>query len=178
MIRKSVLFLILIVSLTACLQLRRDTITPTPPPQEQLPTPSPTPTNTPYPYGWTDENAVMSGICFEAANDAAGDVFVLRSAEDHIRFYGLADNSGLCRHPVQRYPFDFSTGRVLAGLWSAGMGCTAHHDILDMIRDDRAKTLLIRLRFVTEGDCPYELIRPFWIGIDGVTDYGIQIEVE
>jgi hypothetical protein len=177
MAKKSALYLLLILMLNACLALNRGSITPTPPPQLQ-PTPSPLPTNTPYPYGWTNENAVMNGICFEAANDAAGQVFVLRTAEAHIRFYDLADNSGLCRHPVTRNPFDFSAGRVLAGLWSAGKGCTARHDILDMIRDDHAKTLLIRLKFVAEGDCPYELVRPFWIGIDGVADYDIQIEVE
>jgi hypothetical protein len=145
----------------------------------QIVTATPAQTNTPFPYPWTDENAVMSGICFEAANDSAlsRTVFVLRSAEEHIRFYGLADESQLCRQPVIRNPFEFAGGRVLAGLWSRGTGCTARHDVLGIDRDDDIKQLLIRLRFVTEGDCNYELVRPFWIGLDGVLDYEIDIEV-
>lgn len=139
--------------------------------------PTPTPAATANPYPWTDENAIVSGICFEAALDAAGDVFVIRTPEDHIRFYGLADNSGLCRHPVTRNPFDFADGHVLAGLWSAGTGCTARHDVLDYRRDDQAQQITINLRFVTEGDCPYELVRPFWIGLDA-DDYAVIISVE
>jgi len=126
---------------------------------------------------WVDANAVMAGICFEAAHDAAEQVFTLRSAEEHIRFYGLADNSGLCRRPVERRPFDFSGGRVLAGLWSAGQGCTARHDLLSFARDDAARTITIRLALVVEGDCPYELVRPFWIGLDAAQDYTIIIDV-
>jgi hypothetical protein len=129
------------------------------------------------PYRWTDETAVMSGICFEAALDAAGKVFVLRDAQAHIQFYDLADNSELCRRPVARNAFDFSSGRVLAGLWSYGTGCIARHDVLSIARDDATRTLLIRLNFVTEGDCNYELVRPFWIGLDGVRDYQIEIQV-
>ncbi len=137
------------------------------------------PTRTPaLDYSLTDESAVMSGICFESALDAVGKVFVLRNAADHIHLYDLADNSGLCRRPVRRHPFDFENGRVLAGLWSTGWGCTARHEVLDLARDDDAKTIAIRLRFVTEGDCPYELVRPFWIGLYGVTDYAIEITVE
>lgn len=119
----------------------------------------------------------MSGICFEAALDAAGKVFVIRNAEQHIQFYDLADNSHLCRHPVARNSFDFANGRVLAGLWNYGTGCTARHDVLAINRDDAAKTLTIQLQFVTEGACNYELIRPFWIGLDGVADYQINLQV-
>lgn len=168
--------IVLLLILGGCLMLAP--LDETPP---ALPTPVFVATNTPAlltAYGWTDENAVMSGICFEAAYDAAGQVFVLRSAIEHIRFYGMADHSRLCRRAVTRHPFDFSGGRVLAGLWSAGIGCTARHDVLEVARDDSAKTLHIRLRFITEGDCPYELARPFWIGLDGVGDYDISISVE
>lgn len=143
----------------------------------QIITATPALTNTPFPYPWTDENAVMSGICFEAANDSAGTLFVLRSAEEHIRLYGLADESQLCRQPVIRSAFEFAGGRVLAGLWSRGTGCTARHDVLGIDRDDDIKQIIIRLRFVSEGDCNYELVRPFWIGLDGAADYDIDIEV-
>ena len=128
-------------------------------------------------YPWTEENGVMSGFCFESALDAAGQTYILRSSEDHIGFYDLADNSQLCRHPVTRYPFDFGNGRVLAGLWSYGRGCTAHHDVVAYNRDDAARTISIQLRFVTEGTCDYELVRPYWIGLSNAVDYQIEITV-
>lgn len=127
---------------------------------------------------YQDANDVIRGICFEAAFDSAkqGLTFVLRDTEAQIAFYDLADNSELCRHPVERVPFDFSGGRVLVGLWSTGVGCTAHHDVLDTIRDDSVKTYQLSIRFVAEGDCPYELVRPFWVSIDGASDYTITID--
>lgn len=128
-------------------------------------------------YPWADENAVMSGICFEAALDAAGKVFVLHSSEEHSRFYDLADNSRLCREPVARIPFAFANGRVLAGLWSAAEGCSASYDVLDVKRDDSAKTITIQLRLVAEGECGYELVEPFWIGLDNAADYQVSISV-
>lgn len=130
------------------------------------------------PYPWSDENTSISGICFEAALDAAGRVFVLRTPEEHIQFYNLADNSGLCARPVLRLPFEFGGGRVLAGLWSAGSGCTARHDVLDYSRDDAARRFSVTLRFVTAGDCPYELVRPFWIGLNDAAGYEVQITVQ
>lgn len=144
-------------------------------PPVPMPTARPSPT-TPSPF--TDAGAVMAGICFEAAFDAEGQVFVLRDAEDHIRFYDLADNSTLCRRPVERVPFDFSGGRVLAGLWSAGTGCTARHDVLDYTRDPTAETITLRLRFSTEGDCNYDLVRPFWVAIPDAGDDAVEIIVE
>ncbi|MCB9449993.1 MAG: hypothetical protein H6672_01050 [Anaerolineaceae bacterium] len=129
-------------------------------------------------YPWHDENQVMAGICFEAAFDAAGQVFVLRSAEDHIHFYELADQSRLCRHPVTRYPFDFSSGDVLAGLWSKGEGCTARYEVVAYNRDDAADTFTITLRFITEGDCAYDLVSPFWVGLPGLAGYDIRINLE
>lgn len=137
-----------------------------------------TPTATPIPYPWTDENAVMSGICFEYALDQAGQVFVLRGADAHIRFYGNADASRLCRRPVTRISFDFDDRRVLAGLWSAGHGCTARHEVLAVQRDDSKQVLIIRLKFVTEGECDYELVRPFWIGLEDAADYQVELMVE
>lgn len=152
---------------------------PAPAPQPSpLPTPSTAPT-TPagltLPDGWTDETATVRGICFEAALDAAGRVFVIRDAEQHIQFYSLADNSGLCRRPVERLPFDFSGGRVLAGVWSAGTGCTARHEVIESRRD--AGEHRLTLRFITEGDCPYELVRPFWVGVTaGEAEVVITVE--
>lgn len=143
-----------------------------------LPTPTLPPTSTPFPFGLEGAISVMSGICFESANDAVDQVFVMRSADEHIHFYDLAENSGLCRRPIIRNPFDFSGGRILAGIWTAGVGCTADHDILDYQRDDANKRLTFQLRFVTAGDCPYELVRPFWVAIDNASEYEVSIHVE
>jgi hypothetical protein len=137
----------------------------------------PLPTSIGAIYPWVDANPLMAGICFEAAQNAAGQVFVLRDSDAQTRFYDQADNSHLCRHPVTRYPFDFSNGGIVAGLWSAGHGCTARHDVLGVERDDAARRFTIHLRFVTEGSCDYELVRPFWIGLDGLAGYDIQIIV-
>lgn len=134
------------------------------------------PTISPYP--WTDENQVMSGLCFESVYDAAGKTFVLRGPEALANFYDLADNSELCRQPVARNSFDFSDGRILAGIWSRGEGCSAHHEVENVVRDDTARTFFIFLRLVVEGDCTYQLVRPFWIGLSGITDYEIQFVVE
>lgn len=131
------------------------------------------PTLSPYP--WVDASAVMNGICFESAFDAAGRTFVIRSAEDHIAFYDAADSSQLCRRPVVRNPFEFSDGRILAGGWSKGRGCTAQHEILGFQQDDANQRLLVDVRFVTEGDCNYELVRGFWIGIADMPGYEIVI---
>ncbi|HEX2622559.1 MAG TPA: hypothetical protein VHL11_20505 [Phototrophicaceae bacterium] len=136
-----------------------------------------TPEATPL-SGWTDEINIMSGICFESAYDAKEITFVIHNDNELSTFFNLADNSDLCRHPVERQVFDFSNGRILAGLWSYGHGCKAHHDVLSIDRDDTAKKLTMHLKFVIEGDCDYELIRPFWAGLQGVSDYEIKIEVE
>lgn len=135
------------------------------------------PSATVFPDGLTDELPVMRGICYDAAFDARDQVFVLRSAEEHIHFYDLADNSELCSFPVERYPFDFSTGNVLAGTWTYGIGCTAWHEITSVKRDDDAKHISIHTTFHVNGDCNYELIRPFWVGIIGAQSYDIEILV-
>ena len=127
---------------------------------------------------WTDETAIMNGICFEAALDAVGQFFVIRNNQQLLSFYDLADNSNLCRHPVGRNSFDFSNGRILAGFWSNGTGCTAYHSLESHNLDQSTHTLTIQLRLVTEGTCDYELIRPFWIGINSLQSYEIILELE
>lgn len=119
----------------------------------------------------------MSGICFESAHDAAGQTFIIQSPEALINFYELADHSELCRQPVTRNRFDFRDGRILAGIWSRAQGCKAHHEVDRFVRDDAARTLFIFLNLVVEGNCAYELVRPFWIGLSGVSGYDIQFVV-
>ncbi len=135
------------------------------------------PTLTPVPM-WQDASPVMAGICFEAAFDAAGQVFVLRDSPALSDLYDLADNSELCRQPVARETFDFRDGRVLVGLWSQGNGCTAEHEVIDMERYTAQRIISLRLRFTTGGTCPYELVRPFWIALPDAADYEIHIVME
>ncbi|MFN8373359.1 MAG: hypothetical protein U0694_10865 [Anaerolineae bacterium] len=129
-------------------------------------TPEPTVTATLVDYPWTDESALVSGICFEAASDMAtmNRRFLLHNAEEHVAFYDAIDHTNLCLRPVERMPFDFSAGRTLAGLWSAGRGCTAQHQVLAYSVEQN--TLNIMLHFLTQGDCNYELVRAFWISFD------------
>ncbi|GAB5494177.1 MAG: hypothetical protein Phog2KO_43920 [Phototrophicaceae bacterium] len=137
---------------------------------------SPTPNN--FPAGVYDALATAMGICFEASWDAADTIFIIRSAEEHIRFYDLADNSELCRRAVGRVPFEFGGGDILLGTWTRGLGCTAQHTITNYVRDDNTKTITIQAEFSTEGDCPYELVRGFWLGIEDAQDYTIQLDVD
>ena len=127
---------------------------------------------------WYDENEHVAGICFEATWDAAGRIHIIRTAEEHIRFYDLADNSRLCRRPVSRVPRDFSTGYVIAGFWSRGIGCNARHEVTGFFRNDDAQTILMSVRFIIEGDCPYELVQPFWVGFDNAAGHEITIVMD
>ena len=177
--------LLLVVFLAAC-QSVIDNVASPPPGTAQVveastPTatmpPTPTLTPTPAQYPWSDENAVMSGLCFESVYDAAGRIFALRSVEQLTAFYDLADNSELCRRPVERGSFDFSGGRLLLGTWSRASGCTARHEVVDIRRDDVARIYAIEVRLVAEGGCDYELARPFWIGLNDLTGYDIRLVV-
>jgi hypothetical protein len=125
----------------------------------------------------TSANDVMAGICFESAFDAAGRTFVFRDDAELTNLFDLSDNSHLCRHPVKRGTFDFSAGSVLAGVWSKGVGCKARHDQVKVKTNENKKQVRIVLDFVTEGDCNYELVRPYWVGISGAKDYTIKIKV-
>ena len=165
------------------INMRIQTLVPITPTAEETISPeileaTPSPTSTPLPFGLEDAMTVMSGICFESAFDAVDTVFVIRSAEEHIHLYDLAQNSGLCRRPIIRHPFDFSNGRILAGIWTAGIGCTADDEVVDYQRDDAQKTITFQLRFVTAGDCPYELVRPFWVALEGAVEYEVIIHVD
>jgi hypothetical protein len=150
--------------------------TEVPPPLPDLSTPAAT--STALPFALIDANPVMSGICFESAYDAAGRTFVLRSAEELNNLFNESDNSGYCRRPSPRGSFDFSGGRAIIGTWSRGQGCEAEHHITSVDIDDVARTFIIHARLVVEGDCPYELVRPLWLGVTGYSDYDIRLLVE
>ena len=141
-----------------------------------LPTATPAPiipSATPQP--WQNANDIMRGICFESALDAVGNIFVIRNNEELIRFYDLADQSRLCPRKVRREIFDFSDGRILFGLWTSGMGCTANHEVMEFNRNETEKTISVQLRFFTQGDCNYELVRPFWVSVNDAQEHKVNI---
>lgn len=156
------------VTMTGCTLNAPDT------PQPEPPTSIPAAPTAPF----ADAAGVVAGICFEAAQDAAGQVFVLRNLDDLNGLYAAADNSQLCRRPVTRQTFDFSDGRVIVGVWSYGVGCTAAHEVIAFERDTAQQRIMLELAFITQGDCPYELIRPFWIALDQAQDFDITLQMK
>lgn len=111
---------------------------------------------------WEDASALMEGICFASAQDAAGRVFTLRGAEALTQFYDLADESGLCTRAVKRGEVNFEATPILTGGWSVGTGCAARHEVIALDYDASAATASMTVDFITEGECPYTLVRPFW----------------
>ena len=133
-------------------------------------------TNTPD-YGWSDANFVMEGICFEAAEKRLDQVYTLRNSAELEQFYSQIDRSQLCEDPVNRAAFTFNNGDVLVGVWSDGRGCGAEHMVQNVQRDNTNRQIAIQLQLVINSDCPYELIRPFWVTIKDAEGYAIQINV-
>lgn len=167
--------LIIALILSGCIRAAETNLFPTPSPeigsQTQLST-----TLQPN-YEWDDANAYVKGICFETALYYTGKVFVVTNGEQHTEFYDLMDASGLCRHPVTRYPFEFEDGRKLIGLWSFGTGCAAQHEITDVKHDATQRIIVITLKFSTYGSCNFELVRPFWIAINDSNGYSVEIDI-
>ena len=161
-----------------CIRLERiSTATPLPVNISTVQPTIPLATNTPD-YGWTDVNYLMDGICFEAALNAAGQVFKIGDAATLEAFYTQIDSSQLCEDPVNHMTYPYNNGEVIMGLWSKGMGCSARYTIQNIQRDDIQKQEAIQLQFITEGDCPYELVQPFWIALPQSEGYSIQLDVQ
>ena len=129
-------------------------------------------------FGWVDVNYLMEGVCFEAAVNAAGQVIRIPNANALDAFYTQIDRSQLCEDSVARVSYPFNEGEIIVGLWSSGMGCTARYVMQNVQRDDAQKQEAIQLQFVTEGDCPYELVEPFWIALPQSADFNVQIAVQ
>lgn len=153
-------------------------------------TPSPTPvpertpdvpveaTATPVPeLPWNDVASVMEGVCFEAAFDVRDQVFVFRNTAELTAFFDMLDGLGVCRRAIERGTFDFADGQAIAGLWSYDFGCTAQHTLVDFTREQSPPSISIRLNLEIGGDCPYELLRPFWISLRDAASAEITIEV-
>jgi hypothetical protein len=118
---------------------------------------------------------LLEGVCFEAAHAMAGQAFILTSQEQLDGLYNQIDASELCRRPIARHSFDF-TGRTVVGTWTySPQGCTARHDFIRLRRSEENRVLTLRYRFVVDGDCPYELIRPLWVAVENPDSYDIRL---
>ena len=93
-------------------------------------------------------------------------------------FYTQIDRNKVCEDDINSMAYPFNDGEMIVGIWSSGMGCSARHEVLNVQRDDAQKQEAIQLQFVTEGDCPYELVQPFWIALPQSADYDVQIAVQ
>jgi hypothetical protein len=143
--------------------------------------PAPLPSLTPdmayvdKPY--EDARAIFAGVCFNYWAEQVNRIYILKTAFDHIHFYNEVDESGLCRFPVVRNPFDFEGGRILIGAINVGTGCWAYTDPIDLVTDNAAKTVIMRVGWAVAGDCAYRLARPFWVSIPRPPDdYQIAFE--
>lgn len=127
----------------------------------------------------SDAAPLFDDICFEAALALAGQPFVLTEQAQLDALYTRIDDSRRCARPIARQTFDFSGGRAVVGTWTyAQRGCTAGHDLIQMFRDDSARTMTLHYQFHVEGDCPYELLRPLWVTVEQVGGYALTLDVQ
>lgn len=123
----------------------------------------------------TDASELLEDICFEAAQAMSGQAFILTSQEQLDSLYNQIDASDRCRHRISRHTFDF-TGRSVVGTWTyAPQGCTARHELVRARRNEENRVLNLRYRFIVEGDCPYELIRPLWVAVENPDSYDLRL---
>jgi hypothetical protein len=164
---------------SGCIRLER--ISPATPSAVEVPTAQVTlvssATSTPD-YGWEDVNNLMDSVCFEYAESATGQVFRISNAAALDAFYTQIDHSQLCEDPVNRMSYPFNNNEMIVGLWNSGIGCTARYEVQNVQRDNAQKQEAIQLKFIIEGDCPYDLVQPFWIALPQSADVAIQISVQ
>lgn len=142
-----------------------------PSPSAEPPPLSPTPAD----GGAQDARALFADVCFAFWEQQINRQFVIDGPFALIRLYNEVDDSGLCRFPVTRQNFDFAA-RVLVGAINVGTGCWAYTDLLDVITDDAARTVTVRVAWGVAGDCAYRLVRPFWISLPRPPEgYAIQM---
>jgi hypothetical protein len=124
---------------------------------------------------WADARLLIDSICFEAALELSGRIFVIQGADDLTALYDLVDARGLCRRPVERVPYPYEDDAVITGTWQAGRGCTADYDVMAL--NDDGRTLRMQVTFRVEGDCPYDLVRPFWVVFEDRAGYPVTLDV-
>jgi hypothetical protein len=163
---------------SGCIRLERITDTPSPTqPTIVESTQIISATSTPD-YGWKDVSHLMEGVCFEAAMNVAGQVFKIADANGLAAFYSQIDRDHICEDLISPMTYLFNNNEVIVGLWSAGTGCTAEYVVQSVQRDDAQRQETIHLQFITKGDCPYELLQPFWVAIPQAASFNIQLEVQ
>lgn len=132
-----------------------------------LPSPStepPSVSTAPADGGAQDARALFADVCFAFWEQQVNRQFVVDGPFALLQLYDEVDDSGRCRFPVTRQSFDFAA-RVLVGAINVGTGCWAYTDLLDVVTDDAARTVTVRVAWGVAGDCPYRLARPFWISL-------------
>ncbi len=108
----------------------------------------------------------------------AGQVFKIADVKALNTFYTQLERNQPCEDPLNHITYPFNNAEVIVGLWSAGIGCNARYEVQNVQRDDTQRQETIQLQLIIEGDCPYELLQPFWIAIPQSVGYNIQIEVQ
>ncbi len=142
--------------------------------------PSPTPFSPPLetstdPY--LDAGALLDGVCFEFLLSLNAQVWTWTTPAELSAFYDRVDASEVCSGLVERRDFDFSQG-VLVGTVSTATGCDAAHRVVDVIRDDSARTQTLLVQLEVKPGCPYELVQPFLAAVPDLPNgYTLQIEM-
>ena len=126
-------------------------------------------------FSLRDEKALFHDVCFVAAEAFTRQTIVLRNANQLRQFH--AQLAARCRLTVSEPEFDFTSGRILFGLWSAGEGCGANHLLTDYERDAGANRIRVQAIAFTFGACPYELLRPLWLSAPGDAHTRIELQV-
>jgi hypothetical protein len=125
--------------------------------------------------GVQDARALFADVCFAFWEQQVNRPFVIDGPLALIQLYNAVDDSRLCRFPVTRQDFDFAA-RVLVGAINVGTGCRAYTDLLDVVTDDAARTVTVRVAWGVEGECDYRLVRPFWISLPRPPEgYAVQM---
>ncbi len=133
----------------------------------------------PYPPPYEDVRDLFDGVCFDYWVEQVNRVYVIDSAFAHIAFYNEVDESGLCRFPVTRHPFDFTQGRILVGAVNVGTGCRAYTHPTALAVDEATQTVTLHVVWGVSGDCPYRLARPFWVSIPRPPEgYAVRLAAE
>lgn len=122
-----------------------------------------------------DEKALFHDVCFAAAEAFTRQTIVLRHANHLQQFH--AQLAARCKLTISEPEFDFTSGRILFGLWSAGVGCGANHLLTDYERDVGANRIRVHAISFTFGACPYELLRPLWLSAPGDANTHIELQV-
>ncbi|NPV68732.1 MAG: hypothetical protein HPY64_16485 [Anaerolineae bacterium] len=132
-----------------------------------------------YAPPFEDARDLFASVCFDYWVEQVNRLYVIDSALAHIMFYNEVDESGRCRFPVKRQPFDFTQGWILVGAVNVGTGCRAYTDPIALLRDDAAQTITLQVRWAVTGDCPYRLARPFWVSIPRPPEgYTVRLQAE